>query len=379
MIVRNGLVFGADFKFKNCDLEFENGIITGIGSVEKFTEPTTIDACGAYIVPGFVDIHTHGCMNHDFSDADSDGIEKMLSHYGKNGTTSITATTMSLDPETLADIVQTVASYCGKKGYGAVLRGINMEGPFLNKVQCGAQKPENIIAPDIALFERLHDLSDGNIRLLDIAPETSGALELIRRICKYCKISIAHTKADYETAAAAFKAGASHVTHMFNAMPTFGHREPGVIGAAFDYADFAEIICDGVHIHPSVIRAVFQMFGKDRVCLVSDSIRAAGMPNGEYELGGQTIVLKDGRSNLAVGGAIAGSASNLYDCFRNAVKFGIPLEIAVQAASLNPARAISADSSIGSLEIGKAADFLILNRDLEILHVYIGGERVGGC
>ena len=371
------MVFGADCKFEKCDLEFNNGIITNIAPAGSLAGEI-IDASGRYVLPGFVDIHTHGCVNSDFCDANPAGIEKMLSYYGKHGITSIAATTMSLDLEALTCVMVAAASYCGKRGYGAVLHGINMEGPFLNKAKCGAQKPENVIAPDIAAFERLFEISNGNIRLLSLAPELPGAAELIRKACEYCKVSLAHTNADYETAAAAFNAGASHVTHMFNAMPPLTHREPGVIGAAFDYADFAEIICDGVHIHSSVVRAVFEMFGRGRICLVSDSIRATGMPDGEYELGGQTIILKGGRSNLSVGGAIAGSAANLFDCFQNAVKFGIPLEIAVQAAAINPARAVSIDSLVGSLEIGKAADFLILGSNLELIHVYIGGEKYVG-
>jgi len=372
MIIRNGLVFGADCEFTKADLAFENGIITNIAPAGSLTGDG-FDAADAYVLPGFVDIHTHGCANSDFCDADPAGLEKMLAYYGSQGVTSVIPAVMSYSEDVLTGIIHVAVPYFGKKGYGAVLRGVNMEGPFINPDRRGAHNPDNIIAPDIAMFDRLFEASEGNIRLLDLAPELPGCLELICHAAKHCTISIAHTSADYKTAAAAFDAGASHLTHMFNAMPPFTHRAPGVIGAAFDHAAYVEIISDGVHLHPSVIRAVFSMFGASRICLVSDSVRAAGMPDGSYELNGQTIVVKNGRSNLANGGAIAGSVVSLPDCVRNAVKFGIPLKDAVRAASLNPTRAVSIDSITGSLEPGKKADIMIWDADLVAIAVFAGG------
>jgi len=373
MIIHNGLVFGPDCTFTKGDIAFENGIITQIEPSGSLAGDG-FDAEGAYVLPGFVDIHTHGCMNSDLCDADPAGLEKILAEYGKNGVTSVVPATMAYGEEVLSGIVRAATPYFGKYGYGAVLRGLNMEGPFLNAVKCGAQNPENIIAPDIGIYERLQELSGGNIRLLDIAPEIPGSMELIRRAAKDCAVSIAHTSADYDTAIAAFEAGASHVTHLFNAMPAFNHREPGVIGAASDRAAYVEIVSDGIHLHPAVVRAVFRLFGVSRVCLVSDSMRGTGMPDGEYELGGLPIILKDGKSILKHGGAIAGSARNLPDCCRSAVKFGILLENALRAASLNPAKAVKLDNIVGSLEIGKNADIVIWNRDLSTRAVFSGGK-----
>jgi len=375
MIIRNGLVFGADCVFSKADLAFENGIITSITPAGSMSGDG-IDAGGAYVLPGFVDIHTHGCVNSDFCDADCAGLEKMLAYYGGHGVTSVVSATMSYGEDVLSGVIHAAVPYFGRKGYGAVLRGVNMEGPFINPGKYGAQKPDNIIAPDIGMFDRLYAVSNGNIRLLNIAPELPGSLELICHAAKRCVVSLAHTNADYDTAVAAFHAGASHLTHMFNAMPPFHHRAPGVIGAAFDHAAFVEIISDGVHLHPSVVRAVFRMFGASRICLVSDSVRGAGMPDGRYDLGGQAIIVKNGRSNLAFGGAIAGSALNLPDCVRNAVKFGIRLEDAVRAASQNPARAVFIDSVTGSLEPGKSADIQIWDADLSTIAVFANGESV---
>ena len=373
MIIRNGLIFGSDCEFTKADLAFENGIISNVAPAGSLTGDG-FDAAGAYVLPGFVDIHTHGCANSDFCDADSAGLEKMLAYYGRHGVTSVVPATMSCGEDALTGIIRAAVPYFGRKGCGAVLRGVNMEGPFINPARCGAQKPDNIIAPDIAMFDRLYEISEGNIRLLDLAPELPGSLELVRHAAKRCAVSLAHTCADYDTAAAAFNAGAGHLTHMFNAMPPFSHRAPGVIGAAFDHAAYVEIISDGVHLHPSVVRAMFSMFGAARICLVSDSIRATGMPDGDYELNGRTVVVKDGRSNLTDGGAIAGSVVNLSDCVRNAVKFGIRFNDAVRAASQNPARAVAIDSVAGSLEPGKNADILIWDADLRTIAVFTGGE-----
>ena len=374
MIIRNGLVF-SNGAFVNADLAFENGIITKIETISD-ARGESFDAAGAYVLPGFVDIHTHGCVGVDFCDADPAGLEKMLAYYGSCGVTSVVLTTMSYGEDLLRGIIGTALRYLGKNGYGAVLRGINLEGPFINKAKSGAQNPDYIVHSDADLFDRLYAASEGCIRLFNIAPELPGSLELIHRAARSCTVSLAHTAADYETAASAFNAGASHVAHLFNAMPGFAHREPGVIGAAFDCASFVEIISDGVHLHPSVIRAMFRMFGPRRICLVSDSTRGTGMPNGRYELGGQAIEIKDGRSNLVNGGNIAGSAVNLLDCFRHAVKIGIPLEDAVPAASYNPAQAASISSVAGSLSAGRSADILILDTELRVIAVFAAGERV---
>lgn len=376
MVITNGLVFGEDCQFRMADLAYEDGRITQTAPAGSLPAAGAIDAGGGFVLPGFIDIHTHGCMNSDFCDADAAGIEKMLGYYGAQGITSVVPATMSYSEEILANILGTAKPYFGAQGHGAVLRGVNMEGPFFNTEKRGAQNPEYIMDPAIGMFERLMEVSGGNIRLVDIAPELPGSVEFIRQVAGRCVVSIAHTGADYDQAMAAFEAGASHVTHLFNAMPPFSHRAPGVVGAASDRASFVEIISDGIHLHPSVVRAVFSWFGAERVCLVSDSMRGTGMPDGTYDLGGQQVKLAGHRATLVEGGAIAGSATNQAECCRQAVRFGVPLESAVRAATLNPARAAGLDREVGSLMPGKRADIVVWNRDLQPVEVMVGGQRL---
>ena len=256
-----------------------------------------------------------------------------------------------------------------------MLRGVNMEGPFFNKSKKGAQAEKYIVDPDFDMFKRLYDLTGGNIRLVDVAPELPGAVEFIRKASQLCTVSIAHTSATYDEAKEAFANGATHTTHLFNAMPAFTHRAPGVVGAASDYAAHVEMISDGIHLHPAVVRAVFSLFGADRVCLISDSMRAAGMPNGEYSLGGQKVFMTDGKATLE-DGTIAGSATCLPECFRRAVSFGVPVETALKAATINPAKAVGLFDEVGSVTAGKRADVLVMDKGtLQPEVIFIGGKR----
>lgn len=375
MLIRNGLVFTDDCRFASADILFEGDRIKQVAPAGSLTSHDMIDAEGGYVLPGFVDIHTHGCVGSDFCDADAAGLEKMLAYYGGQGVTTLVPATMSFNEPILGDVLKTAVPYFHKEGYGAVLRGVNMEGPFINIEKKGAQNGEYIMAPEIAMFDNLNELSGGNIRMVDIAPELPGSMEFIKQISRKCVVSLAHTNANYNQASEAFDAGAGHVTHLFNAMPGFAHRDPGVIGAASDKARFVEIISDGFHLHPSVVRSVFRWFGEDRVCLVSDSMRACGMPNGEYDLGGQQVFMKDGKATLA-DGTIAGSATPLAEMCRRAVRFSVPIEQVIRAATINPAKAVGLDNEVGSLTPGKRADIVIWNRDLQTSRVIVGGKTV---
>ncbi|MDL2294022.1 N-acetylglucosamine-6-phosphate deacetylase [Ruminococcaceae bacterium OttesenSCG-928-D13] len=376
MVINNGLVFGEDCLFKMADLAYEDGVITQVAAPGSLPAAGAIDAGGGYVLPGFVDIHSHGCVGGDFCDASGETIEKMLAWYGSQGVTSVVPATMSYNEAILNDILDAAMPYFDAPGHGAVLRGVNMEGPFLNTEKRGAQNPTYIMDPAVEMFGRLYDRSKGYIKLVDIAPELPGSLEFIRAVCGRCAVSLAHTNAGYDDALAAFEAGASHVTHLFNAMPPFLHRDPGVIGAASDRASHVEIVSDGIHLHPAVVRAVFQWFGAGRVCLVSDSMRGTGMPDGEYDLGGQMVKLEGSRATLVEGGAIAGSATGLAECCRKAIGFGVPIEQAVRAATLNPAKAAGIEHEVGSLMPGKQADIVIWNRDLQPAEVIVGGRRI---
>ncbi len=376
MVINNGLLLGEDFRFTMSDIAFENGRITAVAPAGGLPSAGAIDAEGGFVLPGFVDIHTHGCMGSDFCDADANGINNMLLYYGANGVTSVVCTTMAQSENKLAQAIKAALPFFDADGSAAVLRGINMEGPFLNKERCGAQNPEYIIPADFEMFMRLYELAQGYIRMVGVAPEVATNTDFIRKTARYCTVALAHTCADYRRAAKAFEAGASHVSHMFNAMLPFNHREPGVVGAASDAADTIEIIADGVHLHPAVVRAAFSWFGAERVCLVSDSMRGAGMPNGRYDFGGQEVELTDGVAKLVKGGVISGSATNLAECCRNVVRFGVPMEKAVRAATLNPAKAVGLDHEVGTLMPGKRADIVVWNRDMQTQEVFVGGVRI---
>lgn len=250
-----------------------------------------------------------------------------------------------------------------------------MEGPFLSYEKRGAQNADNLHTPDTAMFHRLNQASGGMVKLITIAPEEPGAMDFIKEISSICTVSLGHTTADYQTAKAAYEAGATQATHLYNGMPGLHHREPAVIGAAFDSGAYAELIPDGYHVDPSVIRMTAKLFG-DRLILISDSLRCAGMPDGDYMLGGQSITMKNGKAVLTGTETLAGSSIHLMEGVRRAVRFGLSLEAAVYAATMAPARAIRMEAQIGSLEIGKCADFVILDEKLQVQAVYVEGKKV---
>ncbi|MEM1485779.1 N-acetylglucosamine-6-phosphate deacetylase [Oscillospiraceae bacterium PP1C4] len=373
MIIQNGMVFQPNRQFSLADIVVNGDRISEIlppGSLDG----DVIDAKGCYVVPGFVDIHIHGAAGSDFCDGTRADFLKISSYLGSQGVTSFCGTSMALDEPSLCEIFSAAGSFIGEENPGcAMMRGINMEGPFFSTKKKGAQCEDYLIAPDTALFHRLNELSGHHVLLVDVAPELDGADAFIREVSPHTVVSLAHTTAGYDCAAAGFTAGASHVTHLFNAMPSLHHRDPGVIGAASDYAAHVELISDGIHMHPSVVRAVFKWFGAERVCLISDAMRACGMPDGEYSLGGQDVKVADGKATLA-DGTIAGSATNLAECFRRAVSFGVPLESALCAVTESPAKTVGLFDELGSIEKGKRADILILNQDLSLNRVIIGGK-----
>jgi N-acetylglucosamine-6-phosphate deacetylase len=376
MLIRNGLVFDGE-GFSEIDLIIDGGKISETPPRGVCAGGEIFDASGCYVLPGFVDIHSHGAMNADLCDADAEGLERMLSYYGGIGVTSVVPAAMSYPEKILSDVIKTSSPYFGRDGFGAVLRGINMEGPFLNPKKSGAQNPDYIISPDIDFFNRLYEMSGGHILTVGVAPELPRGIEFIREASEKCAVSLAHTDADYDTAIAAFDAGASLVTHIFNATPPFAHRAPGVIGAAFDRAAYVELIADGVHLHPATVRAAFAMFGAGRICLVSDSMRAAGMPDGTYHLGGLAVTVKDGRATLEDGArSIAGGVTNLAEICRRAISFGIPMEQALRASTSNPAKAAGLYGEIGSLQRGKRADIVVWDENLRTRAVFIGGKRL---
>ena len=368
MKISNAKVF-LNGRFTDGGIEFDEKILA-VGPDSS----GGLDARGCYIIPGLIDVHTHAAVGEDASDGKPEGLVKMSRYYAERGVTSWCPTTMTLKEPELTRAMHAIRDFKRPHG-GARIAGVNLEGPFLNLKKCGAQNPDNLHAPDIELFKRLFDASGGTVKIVTVAPEEPGAIEFIREVSKLCTVSLGHTTASYDTACSAYEAGASHTTHLFNAMPALAHREPGVAAAAMDCGASVELITDGLHIHPAVIRLTHRLFG-EKLVLISDSLRCAGMPDGEYELGGQPITMKNGRATLTGTDTLAGSSISLMDGLRRAVRFGVPLESAVLAATLAPAKAIGMDAHIGSLKAGSAADIVVLDAELNLKAVYINGEAV---
>lgn len=372
MRYENGWIF-ADGRFVRGGFSVENGRFAHM--LEDVPGPAE-DLDGALVIPGLVDIHVHGCAGADFSDGDYAGLVRMARHLARRGVTSFAPASMTL-PYGALDKAFHAAARLRREGLadGARLMGIQMEGPFLSREKRGSQNPAYLRLPDWDRFLRLYDAAEGLLRIVDVAPELPGAVEFTRRASEKCRVSVAHTAAGYDQAAAVFDAGATHLTHLFNAMSGIHHRHPGPIGAASERENVtAELICDGIHVHPSAVRMAFRLF-PGRICLISDALRCCGMADGSYSLGGQEILLSGGVARLT-GGAIAGSAADLYQCMRRAVSFGIPREQAVWAATALPARVIGRESETGAIADGRAADFVICGGELEPEAVYLGGKRL---
>ena len=331
---------------------------------------------GMKVIPGLVDIHTHGNSDADFSYGDLTGLKRMAKYLARHGVTAFMPTSVTLPYDTLTKAFATAQTLHDTRPEGcARVMSIHMEGPFFSEKHKGAQNAAYLQMPDIWAFQELQQACGGLIRIVDVAPELEGAVRFIREVKTQCTVSVAHTNADYAQAKLAFDAGATHITHLFNGMPPVHHRTPGVIGAGSERDDVvAELICDGYHVHPSAVRMAFKLF-PERICLISDALRCCGMPDGIYELGGQIVILKDGVARLE-DGTIAGSSTHLFDCLRNAVRFGIPEEEAIWAATIRPAREIGAENEIGSIEPGKLADYVVCTEDLKPVKVFIGGEIV---
>lgn len=364
MIIKNGNVFCDDGHFKVKDLYIADGKITNDFNAAR-ADGKIIDANRKYVIPGLVDIHSHGAVGHDFCDADSDGLREILKYEKSCGITSYCPTSMTLSKEMLLEIFKT-ATEIQPSPELAHIAGINMEGPFIADSKKGAQNGKYISKPDAEMFEELYEASGNLIKLITLATEVEGSGEFIKRFKDEVVISLGHTDANFNQASEAFLAGANHVTHLCNAMPPFHHRDPGVYGAAaLNENVFVELICDGIHIHKAMVHSIFKLFGADRVCLISDSMEATGMPDGDYELGKQHVI-KNGPLATLEDGTIAGSATNLFDCMRKAIEFGITPEEAIKAASVTPAKSIGIYPEVGSLRAGARADVLILDEEFNL-------------
>lgn len=376
MFYKNARIYCSDFTFREGAFEVVDG---KFGAVLPEEVPAdAVDLNGATVIPGLIDVHSHGNSGADFSDGDYEGLKAMAAYYAKVGVTSFAPASMTLPYDVLAKAFANAKKLVEEAPAGlSVLRGIQMEGPYFSYAKRGAQNPDYLMDPDFEGFKKLYDDCGGLVRIVDIAPELPGAAEFVAKAKDLCTVSIAHTDSDYEHAKAAVDAGVTHLTHLYNAMPGIHHRNPGVIPAAAENPNVqAEIICDGYHIHPASVRLAFTTF-KNRMVLVSDSGRCAGQPEGyQFDLGGQMAEIRDGVAKLVGSETIACSASNLWACLQNVLAWGVPEEEAIRAASYNPACAIGAEKVVGSIETGKVADFLVCSADYTQRRVFLAGAEL---
>lgn len=371
MILKNATVYGADFQPRKLDMEISDGVVTRLAAVMPDAD-VALDCTGCTIVPGFVDIHIHGGGGGDMADADLSSLQRMSRYLARCGVTAFCPASMTLPYDALKAQFAAVEAFKGREE-GARVLGVRMEGPFISHEKKGAQCGDYIRKPDVAAFRALHAVSP--VCVVDVAPETQGACDFAAAVSPLCTVSAAHTAATYEQTAAALNCGFSHGTHLFNAMPPIRNRDPGAVAAILDSASAtAEMICDGFHNHPAVVRLAFRLLGPDRAVVVSDSMRAAGCADGDYVLGGQQVFVRDGKARLA-DGTIAASTTNLFEEFRNLLRWGIPFADALRACTVNPARVAGAAEKVGSIGEGRRADLLVLDEQLNVRHVFIHGKE----
>ncbi len=375
MRITGGQIFDLEHGFSARDLYTDGALISGASG-----DGAILNADGCYVIPGLVDVHFHGCVGEDFSDATPDGLQKMADYELSQGVTYICPAGMTLPEDQLTAICKNTAAHRRQNTGGAEVVGAHLEGPFLCMAKKGAQNGDYLHDPDAAMLRRLQEAAEGCVKLVTLAPEQPGAVEFVKAAAEMgIHVSVGHTVANYEAAKAAFDAGADHATHLYNAMPPLAHRDPGVIGAAYESPCVKpELICDGIHIHPSVVRLTFGLFGRERMIIISDSLRATGMPDGEYPFGGQMIEVHGNRATiLGHPETLAGSVTSLMGCLRQAVAFGIPVADAVRACTYNPAQSIGIDNRAGSLDVGKEASIVLLDEtDLSIRAIIFKGQTV---
>ncbi|WP_410767721.1 N-acetylglucosamine-6-phosphate deacetylase [Fontibacillus sp. BL9] len=378
---------------ENGRLLIRNGIISeisgsGMKEEDEGEEHELVDACEGILLPGFIDIHVHGGGGYDAMLGSEEQIQGMCRFHASKGTTSLLATTLTATHDEIIKALECAGQSmkAEREPDGANLLGVHLEGPFLNAARCGAQNPGDLREPSIEEFDAFWAASQGTIKLMTIAPELPHAEEVIRHaVRKGVVISLGHTDADFETMERASEWGATQVTHLFNGMKPLHHREPGAVGGSLMLDQLAvEVICDGIHVHPSLIKWAFNIKPEGKVILITDSMCAAGCPDGEYVLGKLPVIMKQGKVYLKQGdgteGGLAGSSLTMIEALANAVKFtGMDIADLVPALTIHPATQIGVNDSKGSIEPGKDADLILVNEHFKVLRTFVQGHQVYAC
>jgi N-acetylglucosamine-6-phosphate deacetylase len=362
-------------------IKLADGRIEALGSGSAAAvsgEAQAIDGGGGWVLPGFIDVHVHGGAGHDFMDADEEGLREITKFHASHGTTGILATSLTASRDELTGVLDRVSRFmAGSMPYAQVL-GVHFEGPFVSDKWKGAQNPDYILPPQLEWLEEWVRCYPGIIRIQTLAPEAEGALDYIERLDSHGIVpACGHTDATYAQIIAAADRGLRHAVHTFNAMRPYHHREPGTVGAVLtDDRIFAEVIADGHHVHAAGIEMLRRAKGPERVILVTDAMAAAGMPDGDYRLGGLPVTMTCGVARLTHSGNLAGSTLTMIESLRHMVReISVPIADASRMASGNPARQLGIDSVTGTLEAGKRADVLLLSDQLELERIWIGGRE----
>ncbi|WP_353095328.1 N-acetylglucosamine-6-phosphate deacetylase [Tissierella praeacuta] len=334
-----------------------------------------IDGKGNFLVPGFIDIHNHGNMGFDIMDSTEEAIDNMGKFHLQNGVTSYLGTVITSSYENMSNAIKNLADYKNKEELSQLI-GIHLEGPFFSLKKKGAQPSKYVKNPDIEEIEEIVNISKGRLKMVSIAPEISGALDIISYLkSNDITVALAHSNASFEKTESGINYGATVATHLYNGMREFNHREPGIIGAALlDERVYCEIIYDRIHLHDGAVKIALKMKGTDKIVLISDAMMAAGLSDGDYDLGGQKVIVKDSIARLETGN-LAGSTLNLRDAVYNIIHYlDVPMKDAIKMASLSPAKAIGIHKYKGSIEIGKDADMLLIDKNINILGTMVMGK-----
>lgn len=383
-MIKNVTVYAEDGIYKNGYICVKDGKITGIGSVDQIPQNNnsiqTITLSPDYtVVPGMIDVHIHGAAGADMMDATPEALDTITTALPREGTTSFLATTITQEKTAIDDALENNRYYMnGKNTAGrAEILGVHLEGPFINPDKAGAQPPGHIIHPDIVRFQKWQEKSGNAIKLVTLAPEREGGLELVRHLKETGVVaSIGHSDATYTQVAEAIEDGITHVTHLFNGMRGLHHREPGVAGAALLRDElFTELIADGIHSRPELAGLVYRQKGAERIILITDAMRAKCMRNGTYDLGGQQVTVKEGKAVLK-NGSLAGSILRMNDALKNFMKStDCTLKEVVKMGSENPAKQLGVYHRKGSIADGKDADFVILDSNSETKMTFCRGIK----